>query len=76
MAEEIRLHVEQRTRENVERGRSPEEVRHATGRTFGRVEQVKETARTQRFFVSIDSLVRDGRYAARSARSEEGEQKI
>jgi putative ABC transport system permease protein len=65
MAEEMRLHLEQRTRENVARGMSPEEARFAARRKFGGVEQAKEIARDGRGFVWLEQARQDLRYAAR-----------
>jgi putative ABC transport system permease protein len=65
MAEEMRLHLEQRTREAVERGLSPDEARYTALRKFGGVEQAKELAREQRAFVWFDQFGQDVRYALR-----------
>jgi predicted permease len=65
MTEEMRLHLEQRTRENIERGLPPEEARYAALRKFGGVEQVKEIARGQHAGVWLEQLGQDMRYATR-----------
>ncbi len=65
MAEEMRLHLEQRTEENVAGGMPPDEARDAALRKFGGVEQAKERAREQRGFVWLEQLGQDLRYAGR-----------
>jgi putative ABC transport system permease protein len=65
MAEEMRLHLERRTAENVAAGMSPSEARFAALRKFGGVEQAKEVARDQRPWVWLEQLGRDLRLAAR-----------
>lgn len=65
MTEEMRLHLEQRERENLEAGMSPEEARDAALRRFGGVEQVKELARGQRPFVWLEQMGQDVRFALR-----------
>lgn len=47
MSEELRVHVEFQTRENIARGMSPDEARYAAQRSFGGVEQIKERCRDQ-----------------------------
>ena len=65
MAEEMRLHLEQRTRENLVRGLSPEEARLAALKKFGGLEQAKEVARDQRGWMWLDHLRRDVRHGWR-----------
>lgn len=65
MAEEMRLHVERRTDENVANGMSPAEARDAARRNFGGVEQIKEVAREQRGLRWLDHLGQDVRYGVR-----------
>ena len=65
MAEEMRLHLEQRAEENIANGMSPEEARYAALRKFGGVEQAKELARDQRSWVWFEQLRQDVRFAAR-----------
>lgn len=71
MAEEIRLHLEQRTAENVAAGLSPADARNAALRRFGGVEQVKERARELRAFWG-ESWLRDLRIALRGLRRAPG----
>lgn len=66
MAEEIRLHLEQRTSEYVADGLSPHEARYAALRRFGPVEPVRELARQQRPSAWVEGLLRDARQAVRS----------
>lgn len=68
MAEEMRLHLERRTEENVAGGMPAEEARYAALRKFGGVEQAKEIARAQRTWVWLEQTVQDLRYAAGSLR--------
>ncbi|PTY02847.1 hypothetical protein DB347_23170 [Opitutaceae bacterium EW11] len=65
MAEEMRLHLEHRTQENVEAGMSPTDARHAALRRFGGVDQAKEVARAQRWGAWVDHLRRDTQFALR-----------
>jgi putative ABC transport system permease protein len=65
MAEEMRLHLEQRARENISTGMSPEEARYAALRKFGGIEQIKERARDQRTIGWLADFVRDLRFAFR-----------
>src|SRR4051812_31982707 len=65
MAEEMRLHLERRTEENIAAGMPPEEARYTALRKFGGAEQVKEIARDQRRFMWVDQIVQDVRYALR-----------
>src|SRR3954469_16609686 len=68
MAEEMRLHLERRTEENVASGLSPREARDAALRNFGGVDQVKELAREQRGFPWLEQLAQDLRHPFRSFR--------
>ncbi len=66
MAEEMQLHLEQRTRENIAAGMAPEDARYAARRKFGGVEQVKEIAREQRGLLWLEQLAQDFRFTLRS----------
>jgi predicted permease len=57
MAEELALHLEARTRENLAAGMSPEAARYAALRRFGGVEQVKERCRDQQRHPWTERLV-------------------
>src|SRR5688572_14458535 len=72
MSEEMRLHLEQRAREHVAAGLSPEEARYAALRKFGGVEQAKECARAQRPLMWLEQLGQDVRYAVRLLRRNPG----
>ncbi|MEO5959598.1 MAG: permease prefix domain 1-containing protein, partial [Opitutaceae bacterium] len=66
MSEEMRLHVERRTEENIAAGMSADEARYAALRKFGGVEQAKERCRDQRGFMLFHHLLQDLRYGLRS----------
>jgi putative ABC transport system permease protein len=63
---ELRAHLEMLTEENIRRGMSHEEARHAARREFGGVEQTKEQYREQRSVQFLDALLQDVRFALRS----------
>jgi len=65
MAEELRAHLDLQTAENISRGLSPADARHAALRAFGGVEQIKERARDQRGWLWLDQARQDLRFAAR-----------
>jgi predicted permease len=66
MAEEMRLHLERRTEENIASGMSPEDARYAALRKFGGVDHVKERCRDLRGWPSLEQLVADIRFSMRS----------
>src|SRR6266566_2007086 len=72
MAEEMRLHIEMRTRENIEAGMPADEARFAALRQFGWVDNIKETCREQRGVTWLEHLVQDLRYGARMLRKNPG----
>src|SRR6266700_3718777 len=72
MAEEMRAHIEMRTRGNIEAGMSADEARYAAMRQFGWVENIKETCREQRGVTWLEHLVQDLRYGARMLRKNPG----
>ncbi len=72
MAEQIRLHLEQSSDQNIARGMSPEDARYAALRKFGGVEQVKENARQERGWIWIEQTLQDLRFGARSLRKSPG----
>jgi putative ABC transport system permease protein len=69
---ELRAHLELLTEENIRRGMSPAEARHAARREFGGVEQTKELYLEQRGIQLIDSLLQDLRFAFRGLRNRPG----
>src|SRR6185503_4432648 len=72
MSEEMRLHLERRTEENVANGMSHDEARYAALRKFGGVEQAKELARERRSGIWLDQFGQDLRHTLRSLRKTPG----
>src|SRR6266851_7319757 len=72
MSEEMRGHIEMRTRENIEAGMSADEARYSAMRQFGRVDNIKETCREQRGVTWLEHLVQDLRYGVRMLRKNPG----
>jgi predicted permease len=70
--EEMRFHIEMKTRENLEAGASSQEAHHAAQRTFGNLTLLREVSRDMWGFTSLESLARDFRYAARTLRKSPG----
>ncbi len=70
--EELKFHVEMKTRENVEAGMSPEEARRAALRQFGNVARAKEDTRTAWTFPRLESILQDIRYGLRQFRRSPG----
>ena len=68
MDDEMRLHIEMQTQENIEAGMKPEEARYAALRQFGWVESIKETCREQRGVSWFENLGQDTRHAVRRLR--------
>src|SRR5262245_36828 len=69
---ELRSHLEMEPAENMRRGMSEEEARRAAWRSFGGVEQTKETYRDIARFRWIEDLWNDLRYGARMLRTQPG----
>ena len=65
---EIRQHIELAVQENMARGMTPEEARHAAMLRFGNVTRVKEDAREVWTAVWLEQLVQDVRFALRGLR--------
>jgi putative ABC transport system permease protein len=65
LTSELQAHLDLLTEENIRRGLSPEEARHAARREFGGLEQTKETCRDQRGLPFLHLLARDARYGLR-----------
>jgi hypothetical protein len=72
MSEEMRLHLEQLTEENVAAGMASADARYAALRKFGGVEQAKERCREQRGGLWLEQTLRDARHAARQLRRSPG----
>jgi predicted permease len=70
--EDIREHIAMETRDNIERGMSPEEAHYAAMRKFGNVTRVKEDTRAVWSFVWLDQLLQEIRFAARALRRNPG----
>jgi putative ABC transport system permease protein len=66
--QEIREHIELATQENMARGMTPEEARHAALRKFGNVTRAKEDAREVWTVVWLEQFVQDVRFALRRLR--------
>ncbi|MBO0860807.1 MAG: ABC transporter permease, partial [Chloracidobacterium sp.] len=65
MDAELRFHLEMGAAENIRRGMSEEEARHAALSDFGGVERVKETYRDISRFRRLEEFWQDLRYGAR-----------
>ena len=63
--EELRLHVEMETEENVARGMSPEEARRAARLSFGHFDSMRDAAYTVRGGGLMETFLQDVRYGAR-----------
>src|SRR6266481_991121 len=72
MAEEMRGHIEMRTRENIEAGMPADEAYYAAMRQFGWVDNIKETCREQRGVTWLEHLIQDLRCGARMLRKNSG----
>ena len=65
LEEELKSHLEMLAEENLKKGMTAEEAHYAALRSFGGVEQTKESYREQRGLPLIESLAQDLRYAFR-----------
>ena len=72
MAEEMRLHLEQRTEDNIAAGMPADEARYAAQREFGGLEQIKEQAREQHSFAWVGNFGQDLRFGTRMLRKQPG----
>lgn len=65
LAEEIREHLQERTRELIESGMSPEEASLAARRSFGNVTQFEERGRQTWRWMGLEDFIADLRYGWR-----------
>ena len=72
MREEMRQHIEEQTRRNIESGMDTTEAHYAAERTFGNVSSIQERAREARHIRFIDDFKRDARVAVRMLRKSPG----
>jgi hypothetical protein len=72
LAEELQLHIDMQTDDNILSGMTPDEARRAARMKFGSLESVKESYRDQRGAPLLESIVADLRYAARQLRRSPG----
>src|SRR5215831_8739195 len=72
LADELEMHVEMQTEDNIRAGMSPDEARRAARMKFGGMEAVKESYRDQRGLPFIESVIADLRYATRQLRRTPG----
>jgi predicted permease len=72
LAEELQLHIDMQTEDNIRSGMTPEDARRAARLKFGAMESVKESYRDQRGAPFLESVVADLRYAARQLRRTPG----
>src|SRR5829696_259900 len=63
--EELRLHVEMETEQNLARGMSPEEARRAARMSFGNFDSIRDTAYTVRGGGLMETFLQDVRYGVR-----------
>src|SRR5262249_43341378 len=63
---EIKDFIERETEDNIARGMSPEDARHAAMRKFGNVTRVKEDTRAVWTSIWLDELLQDIRYGLRT----------
>jgi predicted permease len=68
LEEDIRDHIERETQDNIERGMTPAEARHAALRKFGNVTRAMEETRDIWRWIWLEQLLQDLGYSLRSLR--------
>lgn len=68
LEDDIRDHIERETEDNIERGMTPAEARHAALRKFGNVTRVMEQTRDVWRWVWVEQLIQDLGYSVRALR--------
>ncbi len=72
MAEEMRLHLEQRIEQNMRAGLTPSEARYNGRRAFGGVTRIQAECRDKRRFAWIEHLAKDVHHGLRQLRTHPG----
>src|SRR5215471_983618 len=72
LAEELQLHIDMQTEDNIRSGMTPLDARRAARLKFGAMESIKESYRDQRGAPLLESIFADLRYAARQLRQAPG----
>ncbi|HEV2245242.1 MAG TPA: ABC transporter permease, partial [Terriglobia bacterium] len=70
--EELQLHIELKTQENIAAGMPPEDARYAALRAFGKLEQKKEECRDADRLRWLEDIIQDLRYGLRQLRRNPG----
>jgi putative ABC transport system permease protein len=68
LAQDIRDHIEQETRDNIARGMTPEDARYAALRKFGNVARIQEDTRAVWIWPPLEQFAQDARYGLRTLR--------
>ncbi len=72
LRDEFSAHLEMAEEDNLRRGMTKEEARHAAKRDFGGVEQIKEVYRERRGLPVLETFLQDLRFGARMLRKNPG----